>query len=112
MFRKYAKNSLRLGGDVKACKDCRGPERPCLVDGRPATFHRWVEEDRGVLQINALLREEAVERVRRDFQEKHIIPPGATLEKLRGVRALVEWPDGSVGTVDLGLLTFLDRREG
>ena len=112
MFRKYAKNKLRLGVEVKACKDCRGPERPCLVDGKPATFHRWVEEDRGILRIDAFVRRENIEQMRQDFQEKHIVPPGATLEKLRAVKALVEWPDGSVSTVDLELITFLDRREG
>ena len=112
MFRKYGKRKLCLGVAVKACKDCRGPERPCLVDGKPATFHRWVEEDRGILQINALLREEAIVRVRQEFQERCIVPPGASLEKLHEVKALVEWPDGSVSTVALELITFLDRREG
>ena len=86
--------------------------RPCLVDDKPATFHRWVEEDRGILRINAFMREEGVEQVRQEFQEKNIIPPSASLEKLREVKALVEWPDGSVSTVALELITFLDRREG
>lgn len=112
MFRKYAKHKLRLGVEVKACKDCRGPERPCLVDNKPAIFHRWVEEDRGILQVHAFTKPDYIDQMRREYEEKNIIPASASLEKLRSVKALVEWPDGSVSTVGLELITFLDRREG
>lgn len=114
MFRKYAKGKIRLGVDVRRCAECQGPERPCLVDGKPATFHRWVEEDRGVLQVNSLLRldDETIEKINRLFHKEGIVPGSCSLEKLHEVKALVEWPDGSVGTVRLELITFLDRREG
>jgi hypothetical protein len=112
MFRKYAKNKLRLGVEVKACKDCRGPERPCLVDGKPATFHRWVEEDKALLRIDAFMKNDAREAIFHRFKKDGFCGPEGTIEKLRTVKALVEWPDGSVSTVALELITFLDRREG
>lgn len=112
MFRKYAKNKLRLGVKVEACKDCRGPERPCLVDGKPAIFHRWVEEDKALLRVNSFMKPEGIEERVRRFERLGVCGPECSIEKLRAVKALVEWPDGSVSTVALELITFLDRREG
>lgn len=112
MFRKYAKGKIRLGVDVKHCSKCQGPERPCLVDGKPALFHRWVEEDKALLRIDAFVKNETREAIFQRFKVEGLCGPEGTIEKLRTVKALVEWPDGSVSTVPLELITFLDRREG
>lgn len=80
--RGYAKGyeeGLRSGLDL----------RPRLADGKPATFHRWVEEATERLNMSA-----------------------CTLERNHTVSALVEYPDGSVGRVKPELIEFLDRKEG
>lgn len=79
------KNGYRDGKKAsrKSCPLCNPDLRPCLVDDKPATFHRWVEE--GLM-----------------WAEK--------LETVRTCLALVEYPDGSVGKVKPELITFLDRR--
>lgn len=112
MFRKYVKNKLRLGVEVKACKDCRGPERPCLVDDKPATFHRWVEEDKALLKLDYFVKPDDRGKILRDYYETGVVDAASHIEKLRVTFALVEYPDGSVGKVKPELITFLDRREG
>lgn len=86
--------------------------RPCLVDEKPAIFHRWVDEDKALLQSHALLRLEDHMKLVRLFREEDVVSPSATIEKLRTCFALVEYPDGSVGKVKPELVTFLDRKEG
>ena len=103
---------LHLGLDVKRCSECPGPERPCLVDGKPAVFHRWVDEDKGLLKINAFVRMPEAEALNRTFHEDGIVPNCCSMEKLRTTLALVEYPDGSVGKVKPELVQFLDREEG
>lgn len=86
--------------------------RPCLADDKPATFHRWVDEDKALLQIHAMVRPEDRSRIFRRFQEYGLADSHSTIEKLRTCFALVEYPDGSVGKVKPELIQFLDRKEG
>jgi hypothetical protein len=111
MFRKYAKK-IRYGVEVKTCRDCGGPERPCLVDGKPATFHRWVDEDKALLQFAALMRPEDRLKALQIFNGTGTADSSSTIEKLRTCFALVEYPDGSVGKVKPELIQFLGRKEG
>lgn len=114
MFGKKKKqfSTLQLGLDVKRCADCGKHERPCLVDGEPAVFHRWVDEDRGLLRINAFVRPDEQAAMHRRFLDDGVIPDCCSVEALRCTFALVEYPDGSVGKVKPELVTFLDRKEG
>lgn len=105
-------STLQLGLDVKRCAECGKHERPCLVDGKPATFHRWVDEDKALLRIDRLMRTEEQLRAFRLFQETGIADAGSEIVKLRTCFALVEYPDGSVGRVKPELIQFLDRKEG
>lgn len=98
MFCKYAKAEPEL--------------RPCLVDGKPATFHRWVEEDKAMLQLGALMKREDVERAVREFNKLGVVDASSAIRVLRICFALVEYPDGSVGKVKPELIQFLDRKEG
>jgi hypothetical protein len=98
MFCKYGKDDPDL--------------RPCLADGKPATFHRWVEEDKALLQTDVLVRREDMLRICRLFQEEGVVSAESHIEKLRTCFALVEYPDGSVGRVKPELIQFLDRKEG
>ena len=89
-----------------------GPDlRPCLADDKPATFHRWVEEETALLKVNAFLRHEDLGRAARRFREEGLLDGASTIEKLRTCFALVEYPDGSVGKVKPELIQFLDRKE-
>lgn len=114
MFWKKKKplTKLQLGLDVKRCSECPGSERPCLADGKPAVFHRWADEDKGLLRINAFTRPEEQRILSRRFRDEGIIPDCCSMEALRATFALVEYPDGSVGKVKPELIQFLDRKEG
>lgn len=103
---------LQMGLDVKRCAECGKHERPCLADDKPATFHRWVDEDKALLKINCFMRPEETERAVRTFKEEGWYPNTCSTERVRTCFALVEYPDGSVGKVKPELIQFLDRREG
>ena len=92
------------------CKCAKGgPDlRLCLVDGKPATFHRWVEEETALLKVDGLVKPETMQRITKIFHDDGVAGPGTTIEKLRTCFALVEYPDGSVGKVKPELIQFLD----
>lgn len=115
-------------GDEKLCRSCwnreipvtepsvkenqgAGELRPCEVDGKRCYFHRFIEEERGVLQINAFMRPESVKQVRRMYEEDGVMTNACSLEKLRHAYALVEFPDGTVKKVEPEKVRFLDREE-
>lgn len=102
-------STLQLGLDLKRCTECPGPERPCLVDGKPATFHRWGEEARVLFRVDCFLRPDEMGLLRRRFDESGVVPHGCSTETIRELFALIEYPDGSVGKVKPELVTFLDR---
>lgn len=102
---------IQLGMDVKRCAECNKYERPCLADGTPATFHRWVEEESALLQIDACLPLRDQQKIVHRFREEKVLDPFSKIEKLRTCFALVEYPDGSVGKVKPELIQFLDRKE-
>lgn len=114
MFCKKKKpfSTLQLGLDVKRCAECGKHERPCLADGKPAIFHRWADEDKALLKINAFMRPEDQQKHARRFHEEGVLDNCCSTEILRVTFALVEYPDGSVGRVKPELIQFLDRGEG
>lgn len=84
--------------------------RRCEVDGRPATFLRWIEEDRALLTFKCDMKvRDAIEIVNL-FNEKGIIGPNCSTDVLHVVHALVEYQDGTVGRVDPERIRFTDRR--
>lgn len=109
-YEKDLKEAYGMGfRDGRLC----GPDlRPCLADGKPATFHRWVEEETALLHIQALMRPEDQRKIARRFREEGLLDGASTIEKLRTCSALVEYADGSVGRVKPELIQFLDRKEG
>jgi hypothetical protein len=88
------------------------PLRPCEVDGKPAFFHRWCDEDRALLQFKALVRREDAEELRTLFDDRGICPPSAHIETVRYTFALVEFQDGSVKKVDPERVRFMDKEAG
>lgn len=84
--------------------------RPCEADGKPAIFHRWVEEDKALLQFDLFAKDSYMEQVTCKFKEESYAPAGTRITHIRQTFALVEYPDGSVGKVEPELITFTDRR--
>ena len=85
--------------------------RTCLADGEPAIFHRWAEEDKGLLKINAFTMPDEQAALHRRFTDTGVVPNCCSVETLRNCFALVEYPDGSVGRVKPELIRFTDRQE-
>jgi hypothetical protein len=81
--------------------------RPCLADGKPAVFLRWIEEDRPLLKFNAFVSEDDRRQVYRRFYADGIVPAGGFVEVLHEVFALVEYQDGYVGKVKPELIRFV-----
>ncbi len=108
-FEKDLKEAYGMGfRDGRLC----GPDlRPCLADEKPATFHRWVEEDRALLRIHALVRPEDQLDIVRRFHGEGVAGPEADVAMTRICFALVEYADGSVGKVKPELIQFLDREK-
>lgn len=84
--------------------------RPCEVDGRPALFHRWVEQDRALLQINRFIHysPEIEAGLLRKFHGSGLVEPGCSTEVIRETFALVEYRDGTVAQVKPELVRFTD----
>lgn len=91
---------------------CPADLRPCTVDGAPALFHRFVDNDRGVLKINGLVRPSEISQILENFNKNNFTGGGCDIEKLRVTMALVEWPDGRLCTVAVERVQFTDRKIG
>ena len=85
--------------------------RPCLVDGRPAFFHRWVEEDNALLKVKPFCGPGEIEASVARFHQDGVLDHGYDIEKLRTVSALVEYEGGTVSKVQPELIRFTDREE-
>lgn len=84
--------------------------RPCEVDGRPALFHRWVEEDRALLTFGKMfLSETEVEKIINLFHTEGLVAPGCSVEKIHETFALVEYRNGAIAKVKPELVVFKDR---
>lgn len=83
--------------------------RPCEVDGRPALFHRWVEEDRALLKFDGFVPRPGQQYIHHRFLEECVVPPVCHVDVLRETFALVEYRDGTIAKVDPLLLRFVDR---
>ena len=106
-FEKDLKSAYSMG--FQDGRLCPADLRPCTVDGEPALFHRFVDQDSGVLKFNVFAREDFVNKKIRDFHTLGIVPTECSLEKLRKTLALIEWPDGRLCTVALERVQFTDR---
>lgn len=85
--------------------------RPCEVDGRPAIFHRWIEEDREILRFDAFFSLDRRMDVRRKFNSCGAVPTGCRVDVLRKTVALVEYRDGTIAKVLPELIRFTKAKE-
>lgn len=83
--------------------------RPCKVDDTSALFHRFIENDRGVLQVNTLCNRADIDKMLNDLYKNNFVANGCTLEKIHSTMALIEWPDGRLCTVAVERVQFTDR---
>ena len=83
--------------------------RPCEVDGVPALFHRWADEDEGLLKLDILRRPDDAGRLYDEYKRLGIIGPEFSVEVIRKTYALVEYLDGTVHMVAPELITFTDK---
>lgn len=81
--------------------------RPCEVDGKPALFHRWVEEDNALLGIDAFFPLDQQMEIRRRFTSGGTIPNGCHVDIVRNTFALVEYGDGTIAKVKPELVRFV-----
>ena len=112
MFWKKAKSGFRVPEDGFTPKFNTPPAevmRPCLVDGKPAMFLRWADEDRAFIRMNLLIPDAEQRSIWREFQRTGYVPSGCSTEVQRVTVALVEYPDGSLGKVDPVKVCFTDK---
>ena len=83
--------------------------RTCEVDGKPALFHRWAEEDKGILKINAFVKQEQANEIVKLYREESVVPTSCDIVVMRTTFAIVEYPDGSVHRVPVDRVRFTDR---
>lgn len=84
--------------------------RICEADGRPAFFHRWVQDDKALLRISIFTTQAEAEEIKQTLDVKGYVPGGADIEKISQTFALVEFSDGTVGKVEPEKIKFTDRR--
>ncbi len=106
-YEEQVKEAYQMGfADGRLCPQ----GRVCEVNGKPARFHRWVEEDKAMLKINCFARTDEQDRLVRRFREAAVIPAGTSVETARQTFALVEYEDGTVAKVEPEKVKFTDRR--
>lgn len=86
------------------------PFRPCEADGKPAIFHRWVEEDKALLQLESFMTYETAKQIKETFHSEGIAPANADIKVISQTFALVEYEDGTVGKVEPEKIKFTDVR--
>ena len=102
-MRKHKKARLLTMDELQA--------RPCEVDGIPALFHRWIEEDRALLKIDIFCNPGEANVIYRKFRAEGIVPPGCYTEIVRETFALVEYRDGTISKVKPERIRFTEREE-
>ena len=84
--------------------------RPCEVDGRPALFHRWIEEDIVLLRHDTFASTDDYRHyMERYFFEKGVCLPGCSFDIISETFALVEYKNGTVAKVKPEQIRFVEK---
>lgn len=84
--------------------------RPCEVDGVGGyVFHQFIEEDRALIEVKALMRPDEVRRTVEEQQRGLFTDSRSTAKILRRTLAMVEAPNGTLRKVEPDLVRFTDR---
>lgn len=83
--------------------------RPCVVGGRKALFHRWVESDKVIFENVALMSHEMKAEQINQFKNFGMVDNMCTkLRIIKSFYGLVEYGDGTVEKVDPEKIVFKD----
>ena len=82
--------------------------RQCIVDGKKALFHRWVEKEDLLISFDCYLKFDQMENIAKDFIKKGILPNGSSTKNVKNLVALVEFEDGTMAEVGALSIQFLD----
>lgn len=85
--------------------------RPCEVAGQRCWFHCFTEVEDGLLKINAFVTPDEQASIVQRFKQTNCAPSYCSVEKLRAIKAVVEYPDGTVNLVQCQAVRFLDTEE-
>lgn len=86
--------------------------RPCVVGGRKALFHRWVESDKALFENVALMSYEMKAEQINQFNNFGMVDNMCTkLRIIKSFYGLVEHGDGTMEKVDPEKIVFEDTRE-
>ena len=86
--------------------------RPCVVGGRKALFHRWVESDKALFENVALMSHEMKAEQINQFNDFGMVDNMCTkLRIIKSFYGLVEHGDGTMEKVDPEKIVFEDTRE-
>lgn len=78
----------------------------CLYDGHEALFHRWADVDNYAICVKTFMRQEDIFSLRYHLEETGVLPNTADLKIVHTVKAIIEFPDGSVAMVDPQKIKF------
>lgn len=83
--------------------------RPCLVNGQPAVFHRWADEEQIVLKTCSMqhFNKENFSDIK-SFNNILVITPYTDFYKIKKVFGIVELSDGNVKRVEIKNIKFTD----
>ena len=83
--------------------------RPCEVDGRPALFHRWIEEDDALLQIPRHYTLPEAEKIMQLFREDKVFADNCKVVVTHHTFALVEYRNGTIAKVEPERIQFTEK---
>lgn len=84
--------------------------RPCEVDGRPALFHRWIEEDRVIVNVTKGSPLGTARSIEHLLLGGGAVPPRCDrYDVIRNTLALVEYRDGAIEKVEPELIRFTGK---
>lgn len=81
---------------------------PCVVDGRKALFHRWVDEEKLVVQFDSFIMPDKAKIVMDRYNEQGYLPCTANTKTISFTYGLVSFEDGHVEKVEPTSIVFID----
>lgn len=82
---------------------------PCLVNGRKALFHRWVEETKVLIHLDRPMMPEKIDILVRRRDESGVIPVFCEPIKSTNTYGLVEFEDGHIEKIEPTSIKFIDH---
>lgn len=84
---------------------------PCLVDGRKALFHRWIDKEKLVVKFDSPTMPEKARNIMLNYRENGYLPPTVFTNKISNTYGLVEFEDGHIEEVEPTTVRFIDHEK-